>query len=59
MQYEEFKAFMNKAYEMDIPMETMWKLSRLSRDMDEFRHNFSLVIDKDIDDYDDEGEDQE
>jgi hypothetical protein len=50
MNYEEFKAMIAKAFEMDVDTETLWKLSRLSRDMDEFRQNFALASDKDMDD---------
>lgn len=50
MSYEEFKAIMAKAFDVDMSIETMWKLSKLSRDMDEFRQNFVLASDKDFDD---------
>jgi hypothetical protein len=50
MSYEEFKSIMSKAFDVDMSMETMWKLSKLSRDMDEFRQNFALASDKDFDD---------
>lgn len=50
MSYEEFKAMIAKAFDTDLDMETMWKLTRLSRDMEEFRQNFFLATDKDMDD---------
>jgi hypothetical protein len=59
MNYEEFKAMIAKAFEMDVDTETLWKLSRLSRDMDEFRQNFALASDKDMDDDFEDGEGEE
>jgi hypothetical protein len=55
MLYEEFRNIITKANDIDMSMEIMWKLVKLSRDMDEFRENFKIASDKD-EDVDDEGE---
>jgi hypothetical protein len=52
MNYEEFKAMIAKAFDVNVDIETIWKLTRLSRDMEEFRQNFALATDKDIDEED-------
>jgi hypothetical protein len=54
MNYEEFKAMIAKAFDVNVDIETIWKLTRLSRDMEEFRQNFALATDKDMDDGDEE-----